>query len=93
LPWEVSPIFVEWLQAHFPDRAERVMNRIREMRGGRDYNAQFGARMTGTGTWASLIEQRFNRAVAKYGLDGELPSLRKDLFQRPRRALPQLDLF
>jgi DNA repair photolyase len=93
LPWEVSPLFVEWLQAHFPDRAERVMNRIREMRGGRDYNAQFGTRMTGTGTWASLIEQRFNRAVAKYGLDGELPSLRKDLFQRPRRALPQLDLF
>ena len=64
LPWEVSPLFEEWLRTHFPDRALRVMNRIREMRGGKNYDASFGHRMTGEGTWARLIEQRFKRASA-----------------------------
>lgn len=44
LPWEVSPLFRQWLQAHFPDRAKRVMNRVRDMRGGKDYDATFGKR-------------------------------------------------
>ncbi len=59
LPWEVSPLFTQWLDAHFPDRAARVMNRVREMRGGRNYDSQFGKRMTGEGAWAALIRQRF----------------------------------
>ena len=67
LPWEVSPLFEEWLQAHFPERAKRVMNRIREMRGGRNYDAEFGRRMTGEGTWAQLISQRFRRGSARHG--------------------------
>jgi DNA repair photolyase len=92
LPWEVSPLFVEWLQTHFPDRAQRVMNRIRDMRGGRNYNAQFGERMTGTGPWAALIETRFSRAAQRNGLDSSLPPLRCDLFVPPR-VVPQLDLF
>jgi len=68
LPWEVSPLFQEWLQAHFPDRAQRVMNRIRDMRGGKEYQAEFGKRMRGEGVWADLIRQRFEKAVARVGI-------------------------
>ncbi len=93
LPWEVAPLFIQWLQAHFPDRADRVMNRLREMRGGKNYDSQFGKRMTGEGTWAALIRQRFEKAAAKLGLDREIPPLRNDLFRAPRSATPQLDLF
>ena len=93
LPWEVSPLFEEWLQAHFPERAQRVMNRIREMRGGRNYDAEFGRRMTGEGTWAQLIAQRFRRASARHGFSDAWPSLRLDLFAPPQPVRPQLDLF
>jgi DNA repair photolyase len=93
LPWEVSPLFEEWLHAHFPQRAQRVMNRIRDMRGGRNYDARFGARMTGEGTWARLIAQRFGRASARHGFSDSWPALRTDLFVAPRAAAPQLDLF
>jgi DNA repair photolyase len=93
LPWEVGPLFEEWLKAHFPDRAQRVMNRIREMRGGRNYEAEFGRRMTGAGTWAQLIAQRFRRASMRHGFSDAWPTLRQDLFVPPRTARPQLDLF
>jgi DNA repair photolyase len=93
LPWEVSPLFEEWLNVHFPERAQRVMNRIREMRGGRNYDAQFGRRMTGAGTWADLIAQRFRRITARHGFSDARGSLRRDLFNPPRRPAPQLDLF
>ena len=93
LPWEVAPLFMQWLQAHFPDRAERVMNRVREMRGGKNYDAQFGKRMTGEGTWAALIRQRFAKAAAKFRLDREIATLRSDLFVAPRLTTPQVDLF
>ncbi len=93
LPWEVSPLFEEWLRAHFPERAQRVMNRIREMRGGRNYDAEFGRRMTGEGTWAQLIAQRFRRASARQGFSDAWPSLRLDLFAPPQPVVPQLDLF
>ena len=68
LPWEVSPLFQEWLQAHFPDRAKRVMNRIRDMRGGNDYDSSFGSRMRGEGVWADLIKQRFEKAAKRFGI-------------------------
>ncbi len=93
LPWEVAPLFIQWLEAHFPDRVDRVMNRLREMRGGKNYDSQFGKRMTGEGTWAALIRQRFEKAAAKLRLDQEIPPLRNDLFRAPRLATPQLDLF
>ncbi|HVE88275.1 MAG TPA: radical SAM protein, partial [Burkholderiaceae bacterium] len=93
LPWEVAPLFVQWLEAHFPDRKERVMNRMREMRGGKNYDSQFGKRMTGEGTWAALIRQRFNKGATKFGLDRDNAQLRNDLFSPPRLATPQLDLF
>lgn len=68
LPWEVNPLFQQWLQAHFPERAQRVMNRIRDLRGGKDYDADFGKRMKGEGIWADLIRQRFEKAVARLGI-------------------------
>ncbi|MGH6609069.1 MAG: PA0069 family radical SAM protein [Burkholderiaceae bacterium] len=93
LPWEVAPLFMQWLEAHFPDRAERVMNRVREMRGGKNYDSQFGKRMTGEGPWAMLIRQRFEKARARFRLDREIPPQRNDLFVAPKLATPQLDLF
>ncbi len=93
LPWEVNPVFQEWLQAHFPDRAQRVMNRVRDMRGGKDYEARFGARMKGEGLWADLIRQRFDKGVARFGLKRDGDPLRTDLFVAPRAERPQLDLF
>jgi DNA repair photolyase len=93
LPWEVSPLFVEWLRTHFPERTERVMNRIRDMRGGKNYDAQFGRRMTGAGPWADLIAQRFRRICARHGFNDEGPALRRDLFTPPRPAMPQIELF
>ena len=69
LPWEVSPLFQQWLEAHFPDRAQRVMNRVRDMRGGRDYDSSFENRMRGEGLWAQLISQRFHKAARKLGMN------------------------
>ena len=68
LPWEVSPLFRQWLEAHFPERAERVMNRVRDMRGGKDYDSSFGTRMHGEGIWADLIRQRFEKTVTRLGI-------------------------
>jgi DNA repair photolyase len=93
LPREVSPLFQDWLAEHFPDRAARVMARIREMHGGKDYEANFGTRMTGTGTYAQLIQQRYRKACKRLGLDRSLPPLRCDLFRVPPRKGDQLSLF
>ena len=70
LPWEVNTLFQQWLSAHFPDRAQRVMNRIRDLRGGKEYDSDFGKRMTGEGIWADLIRQRFTKTVKRLGMDG-----------------------
>ncbi|MBC8747649.1 DNA repair photolyase [Paraburkholderia sp. WC7.3g] len=70
LPWEVAPLFKDWLSAHFPDRAERVMSRVRDMRGGKDYDSSFSTRMKGEGIWADLLRQRFHKAVRRLGLNG-----------------------
>ncbi len=93
LPWEVSPLFQQWLQQHFPDRAARVMARVREMRGGRDNDARFGTRMTGTGVWAQLIRQRFDKAVARLGLNRERVELDLTQFRRPSSQPGQAALF
>ncbi|HEF4776075.1 PA0069 family radical SAM protein [Burkholderia multivorans] len=69
LPWEVAPLFKSWLAAHFPDRADRVMNRVRDMRGGKDYDSDFAKRMKGEGIWADLLRQRFRQAVKRLGLN------------------------
>lgn len=69
LPHEVAPLFVEWLQTHYPDRAERVLNTLRDARGGKLYESTFGTRMTGNGEYARLYAQRFHLACRKVGLD------------------------
>ena len=95
LPWEVNPIFQHWLDEHYPDRAARVMARIREMRGGKDYDSRFGARMKGEGVWAQLLAQRFEKAVARLGLNRTRIELDLSRFQRPavKRADGQAELF
>jgi DNA repair photolyase len=86
LPWEVNPIFQRWLDEHFPDRAARVMARIREMRGGKDYDSRFGARMKGEGVWAQLLQQRFEKAAARWGFNRTRVELDLTQFRPPRRA-------
>jgi DNA repair photolyase len=107
LPWEVNPLFQEWLQAHFPERAQRVMNRVRDMRGGKEYDSDFSKRMSGEGVWADLIRQRFVKAVKRLGMNldsGRFGEMDCSLFRRPLVVPPsngklcgnatgQLDLF
>ena len=92
LPREVAPLFREWLEAEFPDRAARVMGRVRALHGGRDYDPEWGQRMTGSGIFADLVAQRFAVATARLGLDRKEPPLRSDLFRVPPRAGDQLSL-
>jgi DNA repair photolyase len=93
LPHEVAPLFRDWLAQHAPGRADKVMARLREMHGGRDYDAAFGHRMRGEGVHARLIARRFEIAARRLGLDGQLPKLRTDLFAVPLARDGQLSLF
>jgi DNA repair photolyase len=106
LPWEVNELFQQWLDAHFPDRAQRVMNRIRDLRGGKEYDSDFGKRMAGEGIWADLIRQRFTKSVKRLGMDGytgRFSMLDGSQFKRPlvvpqpikrnRAAAAQMNLF
>jgi len=93
LPLEVAPLFREWLEEHFPDRARRVLGRVRELHGGQDYDHAWGKRLTGEGLFAELFAQRFEIAAARAGLQRELTPLRTDLFRCPARAGDQLSLF
>ncbi len=96
LPWELNGVFQTWLEAHFPDRATRVMNRIRDMRGGRDYDSRFGTRMRGEGIWSELYRQRFNRATRRLGLNQDRRPLDLSQFVRAPEFTDQgaqLDLF
>jgi DNA repair photolyase len=83
LPWEVNPLFQQWLQQHFPERAARVMARLRDMRGGRDNDARFGSRMSGEGLWAELMQQRLRKASARLGLTRERRVLDLSQFRPP----------
>jgi len=83
LPWELSPLFREWLALHYPQRAGRVMARIQEMRGGKDYDSNFATRMKGQGLWADLIRQRFDKAVKRIGFNRERMSMDMTQFRRP----------
>ena len=105
LPWEVAPLFKDWLTAHFPDRADRVMSRVRDMRGGKDYDSSFASRMKGEGLWADLLRQRFYNAARRLGLNRrdrgilDMSHFRRFELNQPPRAAPdkpaspQLDLF
>ena len=91
LPWEVAPLFRAWLDAHFPDRAGKVMTIIGAIRDGRDNDPGFFTRMRGSGPWADLLRTRFQIACRKHGLNRERIVLRSDLFRPP--AGPQGELF
>ena len=94
LPGEVRELFHEWLDLHYPDRAQKVRNRIRELRGGRDNDPRFGHRMRGQGTWAALLRSRFEAACRKHGLgSGRAAPLTTALFRPPNRSPGQMDLW
>lgn len=93
LPLEVAGMFRDWLEARLPDRAAKVMARVREVHGGQDYDATFGKRMRGSGIWSDLIGQRFHLALGRTGLTERQPPLRCDLFAPPPRTGDQMALF
>jgi DNA repair photolyase len=93
LPLEVSPIFKDWLLRHYPDRYRHVMSLVRSMRDGKDYDAQWGKRMRGTGPYAWQIGRRFEMTARKLGLNLERRKLRTDLFFKPAVSGTQLSLF
>jgi DNA repair photolyase len=91
LPHEVEPLFVEWLRAHYPDRAEHVLSLLRQLRGGALYDGRFHGRQRGEGPFAALLKARFDKTRRRFGLDREV-ALRRDLFVAERPPKPQLDL-
>jgi DNA repair photolyase len=93
LPWEVNPLFQQWLQTHAPEKAARIMARVREMRGGKDNDARFGTRMKGEGVWAQLLRQRFHKACAALGLSRERTALDLSRFRPPAAVTGQGELF
>ncbi len=92
LPWEVVPMFRQWLELHCPDRAARVMARVRDLHGGKDYQADFGTRMKGQGIWSDLLRQRFTTACRRLGYTQERQALDASGF-RPAALRPQQELF
>jgi len=93
LPREVSPLMQEWLAEHFPDRAGRIMARLREMHGGKEYDAAWHRRMRGEGPYAEIIAARFAVAIKRLGLSTQAPPMRCDLFRAPKAETAQLSLF
>ena len=82
---EVRDLFHEWLLANFPDRYRHVFKLIRDMRGGKDYDAKWGERMTGSGPIAWMIGRRFEAACEKLGLNAGMSKLTTDHFAPPHR--------
>jgi DNA repair photolyase len=91
LPHAVAPLFEKWLETHFPDRKEKVLNRLRAMRGGQLYDSKFGQRMRGEGIFADQIDQLFDVARRKVGIAERGGELSTAAFRRPGGA--QLQLF
>lgn len=93
LPLEVAPLFRDWLAQHAPLSAAHVMNRLRAMRGGADYDADWGKRMKGEGIYADLIARRFVIAIKRLGLSRSLPAFDLAQFRSPPKSGDQLSLF
>jgi DNA repair photolyase len=93
LPLELRDLFREWLAANFPDRERHVFALIRQTRGGKDYDATFGKRMTGGGPYAWMIKKRFETACSRLGLNVAKTQLTTEHFRPPRGASEQLSLF
>ncbi len=92
LPYELKDLFRDWLAVHYPLKAEHVMSRIREMRGGRDNDPEFGSRFRGNGLFADLLAQRFGKACERLGLNLDHRPLATGLFKPPPRS-GQRELF
>ncbi len=92
LPHELKELVYTWLKHHHPHKAEHIMNRIRDLRGGKENDTQYGKRMTGTGIFADLIRQRYQRCVRKLNFEG-LPPLTNEHFVAPKPIKPQMELF
>ncbi len=92
LPLEITDLFQEWLAVHYPLKAKRVMNRVRDTRQGALYDARFGSRMSGTGEYAQLIGKRFRLACRRLGFGDSAP-LDSSHFAPPAAPTDQLSLF
>jgi DNA repair photolyase len=93
LPHELKQMFREWLENYYPLKAGHVMNILREMRGGKDYDARFGQRQSGQGVYAELFAQRFRLKCKKLGIDNKKRNLDTSRFARPEKDEAQLEMF
>jgi DNA repair photolyase len=93
LPLEIKDLFREWLGEHFPDKAKHVISLVRDLHGGKDYDATFGKRQTGSGPYAWSIGRRFELACRRLGLNRRRSRMTTSLFKPPARKGNQLDLF
>ncbi|WP_288130435.1 PA0069 family radical SAM protein [Microbulbifer sp.] len=93
LPFEVAPLFRQWLREHYPQRAEHVMSIVQQSRDGKDYQSGFGERQRGTGVFAQLLQQRFRVHCRKLGLNQRKLDLDCARFTLPPRAGDQQSLF
>lgn len=92
LPLEIRDLFVEWLQAHYPDRAQHVMTLVRDTRDDADYDSRWGQRQTGTGIYADMLQKRFFLACRKLGLCRRPHALDTSKFKPPLAKGDQLSL-
>jgi DNA repair photolyase len=92
LPGAVAGLFEAWLEEHFPDRKEKVLNRVRDLRGGKLYDPRFGSRMRGEGIFADQVNAVFETSRRRHGLDRKKIELSTEAFRRPGQAV-QLGLF
>src|SRR6266850_3564615 len=92
LPHAVAPLFEQWLATHFPDRKEKVLNRVRAMRHGKLYESAFGQRMSGEGIFADQIQSLFEVACRKHGIGGDRHELSTAAFRRPATAQLEMSL-
>lgn len=86
LPYGVKDLFVTWLEEHYPGHKQKVLNRIKDVRGGKLYSAEFGTRMRGEGIFAEQIDKLFAQSRKRYGLDQKIPPLSIKHFHRPQGA-------
>jgi DNA repair photolyase len=92
LPHSVAPLFEQWLETHFPDRKEKVLNRLRAMRGGKLYDSKWGQRMRGEGIFADQIDQLFDVTRRKVGIAERGGGLSAAAFRRPGGAQMEFGL-
>ena len=93
LPLEIADLFKEWLETHYPDKADHVLSLVRQTRDGAMYDSRWGQRAVGSGPYADLLNQRFKLALRKYGLDRRSLDLDLEQFERPPQKGDQLALF